>query len=409
MADPVTTRPTAGASAQQALLATKLRVPQPLPGFTPRPRLVDRLNEGLPRGLVLVSAPAGSGKTALLADWARGSRRPVAWLSIDPEDNDPARFWRHVVATLDRARPGLAERVAPPLGQPTQLSSETLVTVLINELVAEPDAGQVLVLDDYHLVDARPVHASVELLLEQRPPGLQVVLAARADPPLPLARLRSRGQLAELRLADLRFLPDEAAALLRDAVGPSRPLPETAAAALAARTEGWAAGLQLAALSLRDQDDVTAFVEGFSGSHRFVLDYLTQEVLDRQSEELRRFLLETSILERLSGPLCDAVTGRNDSQQLLEQVERANLFLVPLDEVRGLWRYHELFAELLGARLRRQHPGRVPELHRRAAAWSEGHGLVDDAVRHALAAGIRAGRLGWPRSTPTSCSCAVRA
>ena len=281
-----------------------------------------RLDEGLARGLILVCAPAGFGKTALLADWARRGKRPVAWLSLDAADNDPARFWRHAVAALDRVRPGIGERVGPLLGPPAPPSFEGLVTALINELAARPGDDEVLlVLDDYHLIDAQPVHESLVFLLEHLPPGLHLVLASRSDPPLPLARLRARGQLAELRAADLRFTAEEAAALLREAAGAD--LPGTAVAALAARTEGWAAGLQLAALSLRGQPDVAGFVAAFSGSHRYVLDYLAEEVLERQTEQVREFLLETSVLERLSGRLCDAVTGRTDSQAMLEQVERA--------------------------------------------------------------------------------------
>ena len=373
-------------SGPDALLATKLHVPRPRPGFVPRPRLVEALGEGLAGRLILVCAPAGSGKTALLADWALSGRRPVAWLSLDAADNDPVRFWRHTVAALDGARPGLGERVGLLLGPPAPASFEGLVTALINDLAAQPDGGEVLlVLDDYHLIDAQPVHASLAFLLEHLPPGLHLVLASRADPPLPLARLRAGAQLAELRTADLRFSAEEAAALLRESAGAD--LPAAAMAALAARTEGWVAGLQLAALSLAGQADPAGFVAAFSGSHRYVLDYLAEEVLDRQQEELRTFLLETSLLERLSGGLCDAVTGRTDSQAMLERVEQAGLFLVPLDEVRGWWRYHHLFADLLRARLQQQRPGRVPALHRAAAAWCEDHGLADDAVRHALAAG----------------------
>jgi LuxR family transcriptional regulator, maltose regulon positive regulatory protein len=367
---------------QDVLLATKLHVPRPRPGFVPRGRLVEALSEGLARGRVLVCAPAGFGKTSLLAGWAHGSGRPVAWLSLDGGDSDPARFWRYAVAALDRARPGLAGRVGPPPPR----SFEGLVTALINELAADPGPDEVLlVLDDFHLVDSAPVHESMAFLLENLPPGLAVVVSGRADPPLPLPRLRARGQLAELRAADLRFTPDEAADLLGETAAPD--LPGPAVAALVARTEGWAAGLQLAALSLRWQTDSAGFVAAFSGSHRFVLDYLADEVLDGQTEQVRAFLLETSVLDRLTGELCDAVTGRADGQAMLEQVERAGLFLVPLDEVRGWWRYHHLFADLLRARLQAEQPGRVPELHLAAAAWSEEHGLADDAVRHALAAG----------------------
>ncbi len=387
MAEPSAAAPRGAAvSGQDVLLATKLHVPRPQPGFVPRPRLVEALGEGLARRLILVCAPAGSGKTALLADWAPSDHRPVAWLSLDAADNDPVRFWRHTVAALDRARPGIGERVGLLLGPPAPASFEGLVTALINDLAAQPGDGEVLlVLDDYHLIDARPVHASLAFLLEHLPPGLHLVLASRADPPLPLARLRAGGQLAELRTADLRFSAEEAAALLRESAGAD--LPAAAVAALAARTEGWVAGLQLAALSLAGQADPAGFVAAFSGSHRYVLDYLAEEVLDRQQEELRTFLLETSLLERLSGGLCDAVTGRTDSRAMLERVEQAGLFLVPLDEVRGWWRYHHLFADLLRARLQQQRPGQVPALHRAAAAWCEEHGLADDAVRHALAAG----------------------
>ncbi len=373
-------------SGQDALLATKLYLPRPQPGFVPRPRLVRALSEGLARGRVLVCAPAGFGKTSLLADWARGDGRPVAWLGLDAGDNDPARFWRYVVAALDQAQPGIAGRLGPLLGPPAPRSFEGLVTALINELAAQPGRDEVLlVLDDYHLVDAGPVHESVAFLLENLPPGLRLALSGRADPPLPLARLRARGQLAELRAAELRFTAEEAAELLGAAAGPS--LPDTAVVALTARTEGWAAGLQLAALSLRGRTDAAGFVAAFSGSHRFVLDYLADEALDGQPGQVRTFLLETSVLERLSGGLCDAVTGRSGSQAMLHRIERAGLFLVPLDEVRGWWRYHHLFADLLRARLEQEQPGRLQELHRAAAAWSDEHDLGDDAVRHALAAG----------------------
>jgi ATP/maltotriose-dependent transcriptional regulator MalT len=375
------------ASEQDVLLATKLHLPHQQPGFVPRPRLVEALDEELARGLVLVCAPAGFGKTALLAHLARRGDHPVAWLSLDAADNDPARFWRHAVAALDRVRPGIAERAGPLLGPPAPSSFEGLVTVLVNELAAQPgeDGEVLLILDDYHLIDAEQVHTPVAFLLEHLPPGLRLVLASRSDPPLPLARLRAGGQLTELRASDLRFTAAEAASLLHEAVGGD--LPAAAVTALTARTEGWAAGLQLAALSLRGQADVTGFVAAFSGSHRYVLDYLAEEVLDRQPGELRTFLLETSVLERLSGGLCDAVSGRPGSQAMLEQVERANLFLLPLDEVRGWWRYHPLFADLLRVRLQQEQPSRVPALHRNAAAWCEEHGLADDAVRHALGAG----------------------
>ena len=376
MGEPAVTAP-----GRDVLLATKLYLPGPAPGLVPRPRLLARLDEGLARGLVLVCAPAGYGKTVLLADWARRGGQPAAWLSLDAGDNDPARFWRHAVAALDRARPGTGERVAPLLGPPAPALFQGLVTVLINDLAAEE---ALLVLDDYHVISSRQVHESLAFLAEHRPAGICVVLASRSDPPLPLARLRARDQLTEIRAAELRFRPAEAAELIQHAVSA---LPDASVAALAARTEGWAAGLQLAALSLRGQDDAAAFVAAFTGSHRYVLDYLAEEVLERQDGQLRAFLLETSVLERLSGPLCDAVTGRGGSQALLEEAERAGLFVIPLDEVRGWWRYHHLFADLLRARLQQEQPGRVPQLHRNAAAWYEEHGLADDAIGHAAAAG----------------------
>ena len=305
--------------------------------------------------------------------------------------NDPARFWRHVVAALERVRPEIGERAGPLLGPPAPPSFEGLVTALINELAAGPGEDEVLlVLDDYHLIEAEQVHAPLEFLVEHLPPGLHLVLASRSDPPLPLARLRAGRQLAgrqlaELRAAELRFTAGEAGFLLGETIGAD--LDAAAVAALTSRTEGWAAGLQLAALSLRGQADPTGFVAAFSGSHRYVLDYLTDEVLEGQTDQVREFLLETSVLDRLSGGLCNAVTGRAGGQVMLEQVERANLFLVPLDEVRGWWRYHYLFADLLRARLQQQQPGRMAALHHNAAAWCEEHGLADDAVRHALAAG----------------------
>jgi len=366
------------------LLATKLHMPASRPDLVPRPRLAERLDEGLGRGLILVCAPAGYGKTVLLADWARPGGHPAAWLSLDAGDNDPARFWRHAVAALDQARPGTGGRVAPLLGPPAPSSFQSLLTALINEL-AEPAAGEaLLILDDYHVIDSHLVHESLSFLLEHLPPRITVVLASRSDPPLALARLRARGQLAEIRAADLRFTPAEAGELLQHAAAA---LPYASVVALAARTEGWAAGLQLAALSLRGHDDAAAFVAAFTGSHRYVLDYLAEEVLERQGERLRTFLLETSVLDRLSGPLCDAVTGRDGSQALLEQVERAGLFLVPLDEVRGWWRYHHLFADLLRARLQQEQPGRLAPLHRNAATWHQQHGLAEDAIGHAAAAG----------------------
>jgi LuxR family maltose regulon positive regulatory protein len=383
MVDPAARNLAAAAPVGLAVLATKLHPPTARPGFVARARLVDRLTEGLASELTLVCAPAGFGKTALLADWAHSSPRPVAWLSLDEGDNDPARFWRHAAAALDQLRVGVSEQLGALLDPPPR-SFEGVVTALVNQLAAEPEP-LVLVLDDYHVIETPPVHDSIGFLLGHLPRQLRLVLASRSDPPLGLARLRAGGQLTEVRVADLRFTAEEAAAVLHAALGAG--LPQAAVAALTDRTEGWAAGLQLAALSLQGRADPASFVETFTGSHRYILDYLTEEVLDRQPQHLVAFLLETSVLERLCGPLCDAVTGRRDSQQLLEQIERANLFLVPLDQVRGWWRYHQLFADLLRVRLHQEQPERPPALHRAAATWFEAHGLVDEAVRHTLAAG----------------------
>ena len=297
----------AATSERDVLLATKLTVPGLRADLVPRPRLAQRLDEGEGRGLVLACAPAGYGKTVLLAEWVRRGRHPVAWLSLDAGDNDPARFWRHAVAALDRVRPGISERMGPLLGPRASPSFEPLMTALINEVAGQPDADDalLLVLDDYHVISSQLVHESLGFLLEHQPPGLYLALTSRSDPPLALARLRARGQLTELRAADLRFTPGRrrcSRSRPRPAErGPVRRCPDTVAATLAARTEGWAAGLQLAGLSLRGRSDVDGFVAAFTGSHRYVLDYLAEEVLEHQSDQVRTFLLETSVLERLSG------------------------------------------------------------------------------------------------------------
>jgi LuxR family maltose regulon positive regulatory protein len=391
-------RPGATPGASGDLLLTKVAPPRVQPGLLPRPRLRDRLTAALTHDLVLVCTPPGFGKTTLLAGWAAAGDRPVAWLSLDEDDADPARFWRYVVAALGRVRGGFGARTLSlldglgvavgrtPAGQtrPGRPPGEALLTALINELAAR-DEELVLVLDDYHAVASQAVHDGLAYLLDHLPPCLQLVIAARSDPPLPLAGLRARGRLAELRAADLRFTAREVATYLGDLWGLA--LPAETVATLGERTEGWVTGLQLAALTLRKRPDAVPFVDAFTGSHRFVLDYLSEEVLARQPEETRAFLLATSVLDRLCGPLCDALTGRADGQEMLEAVERANLFLVPLDDERRWYRYHHLFADLLRARLGRDRPAAVPLLHRRAGAWFEGQGLVRDAVHYALAAG----------------------
>src|SRR5499433_3274449 len=358
---PMTSLAGGAASERDVLVATKFHVPRA--GFVPRPRLLARLGEGVGRGLTVVGTPAGFGKTTMLGDWARRSRQSAAWLSLDAGDNDPARFWRYVTAALERVCPGIDAPVMALLRGLQRPPLEAVATAVINELTTLPEeAGVVLVLDDYHVIEAPPVHESIAFLLDRLPPGLRLVLSSRADPPLPLARLRARGQLAELRAGDLRFTLAETAAFLREVTGLD--LPAASVAALQERTEGWAAGVQLAALSLRGHADPTGFIETFAGRNRYVLDYLTGEVLAGQPEQVLRFLLETSVLDRLSGPLCDAVTGLTGSQEMLEELDRANLFVVPLDEVRRWWRYHHLFADLLRARLERERPAALPGLHR---------------------------------------------
>lgn len=364
------------------LLADKLHLPRPRPDAVPRPRLVEELDRAARGEVTVVCAPAGFGKTTLLATWARATERTVVWLSLDEGDADVNRFWHYLAAALDRARPGLRQAVTELLR--TQASADAVLAATANEL-DDLDEDVVLVLDDVHLVSSVEVHQQLTALVDHLPAPLHLVLAGRSDPPLPLARWRAGGRLTELREADLRFTSEESVTLLRTSTTVT--LSDDQLAALVRRTEGWAAGLQLAGLSLAGHPDPASFVQTFTGTHRFVLDYLTEEVLARQPDWLVRFLLETSVLERLSGPLCDAVCGRRDSQAVLERVERANLFLVPLDEVRQWWRYHHLFADLLRVRLQQDDPEHVPELHRAAASWAETHGLHEDAIRHWLAGG----------------------
>ena len=368
------------------LLETKLHVPRWRRGLVARPRLSERLSRGAESALTLVSAPAGFGKTTLLAEWlaaAPADGRSVAWLSLDQRDNDPALFWTYLVAALKTAAPGVGAG-ALSLLQPPQPPNEAGLVTLLNDLDAISN-DVVLVLDDYHVIDARDVQDGMAFLLEHLPPQIHLVIGSRADPALPLARLRGRGELAEIRAADLRFTPGEAAAYLNEVMG----LALTAAdvAALEGRTEGWIAALQLAALSLQGREDTAAFIAGFAGDDRYIVDFLAEEVLQRQPEHVQQFLLQTSILDRLSGPLCDAVTGQDGGKAKLAALERGNLFLVPLDDRRRWYRYHQLFADVLHARLLDEQPDDVPDLHRRASEWYEQNDEPSEAIRHALAAG----------------------
>jgi LuxR family maltose regulon positive regulatory protein len=377
-----------------AILATKLYIPPSRQRVVLRPRLVERLDEGLAAGnrLTLVSAPAGFGKTTLVSEWVAGCGRPVAWLSLDEGDSDPSRFQTYLVAALQTVAPGIGEGLLALLRSPQPPPPESTLTALLNDIATIPN-DVVIVLDDYHVLDARPVDDALAFLVEHLPSQVHLVIATREDPALPLARLRARGQLTELRAADLRFTPSEAAGFLNEVMGLDLSTDEIAT--LEARTEGWIAGLQLAAISVQGRDDVAGFIESFAGSNRFVLDYLVEEVLARQSGSIQTFLLRTSILNRLCGPLCDAVMldASASGQETLEYLEHANLFLVPLDDERRWYRYHHLFAGLLRQRLQQSAtaPGGadgmgVAELHGRASQWYEAHGLDIEAFQHAGAA-----------------------
>jgi LuxR family transcriptional regulator, maltose regulon positive regulatory protein len=368
------------------LLETKLYVPRARRGLVARGRLRERLDRGAASKLTLVSAPAGFGKTTLLTEWlgagADGGRL-VAWLSLDRGDNDPVSFWTYVIAALRTVAAGVGESALAFLRAPQPPPIETVLTSLLNELGAA--AGEiVLVLDDYHVIEAGDVQEGMSFLLDHLPPSLHVVIASRADPALPLARWRARGELVETRAAELRFTPDEAAVYLNEAMGLR--LTARDVAALEGRTEGWIAALQLAALSMQGRDDVAGFIAGFAGDDRYVVDYLVEEVLQRQPDRVQAFLLQTSILDRLNGPLCDAVTGQDGGKAMLAALDRGNLFLVPLDDRRRWYRYHHLFADVLRARLLDERPGELPDLHRRASGWFERSGERSVAIGHALAA-----------------------
>jgi len=381
------------------LLRTKLYIPpirpDPSTGLTatstrggrtrlvPRPRLIERLNAGLQRKLTLISAPAGFGKTTLLSEWASSCRHPIAWLSLDEGDNDPARFWAYLIAALQTIHEGIGEAALEALVSPQPLHIEALLTGLINEIAEIPDLSA-LVLDDFHVITDQRVNDEVTFFLDSMPPHTHLILSSRADPPWPLARLRARREMTELRTNDLRFTSQEAAAFLNEVM--RLDLSPEDVAALEDRTEGWIAGLQMAALSMRGREDVSGFIRAFTGTHRFILDYLVEEVLDQQSPTIQEFLLKTSILERMTGPLCDAVTGGTDSQTILAQLEQANLFLVPLDDERRWYGYHRLFSELLRNQLALIHPEQAPVLHQRASEWFEEESFTEETIAHAFAA-----------------------
>jgi LuxR family maltose regulon positive regulatory protein len=354
----------------EQLLATKLFIPSIRPELVSRPRLIERLNEGLHRKLVLISAPAGFGKTTLLTEWLKNLRgnteeetlieNRIAWLSLDENDNDYVRFLAYFVTALnqqfDGTKTAIGEEALSLLQSPQPPPAEIILTSLINEIAAVPDKI-VVILDDYHLIETRAIHDALGFLLENLPTQLCLVIATREDPFLPLSRLRARGQLAELRAADLRFTYSEAAEFLNQIMGLN--LSTADIAALERRTEGWIAGLQLAAISLQGRQDTSQLIKSFSGSYRLVLDYLIEEVLEQQPKSVQEFLLQTSILNQLTGSLCDALTGQDNGQQVLESLDRANLFIVHLDEKRYWYRYHHLFADLLRQRLQQKHPEQI--------------------------------------------------
>jgi LuxR family transcriptional regulator, maltose regulon positive regulatory protein len=380
------------------LLATKLFVPRPRPDLVPRPRLLARLDEGLDGRCSLLSAPAGAGKTSLLTTWVARVGRPVAWLSFDDRDQEVYQVLRYLVAAIQTVTPACGRTALALLDTPPPSPPEIVLTSLLNDLAVLP-VPTLLVLDDYHVVRAPAVHAAIEFLLDHLPPTLHLVIATREDPPLPLPKLRASHQMIELRAADLNFNVEEAAAFM--GVGMGLRLTGDEVAALVERTEGWAAGLQLAGLALHDRSDHSAFVAAFTGGHRLVADYLMAEVLQRQPAPVRRFLLATSVLDRLCAPLCDALLASDpdstsasppgvSSQLVLEELEAANLFLVPLDDERIWYRYHHMFADTLRARLIRE-SGREAAalLHRRAGPGSAGKGCCQ-----------RRSLIRWPATPP---------
>src|SRR5215207_1080248 len=370
-----------------SLVYTKLRPSQARPELVARPRLTAKLERESGRKLTLISAPAGFGKTTLLVEWLRGRAdgdHSVAWVSLDEGDNDPVRFLSYLVAALRRTvGEGFGEGVLAALRSPEPPCMEAVLGAFVNELDDLP--GEVaVVLDDYHVIDSESVHRIVSFLLEHLPSNVHLVISSRIDPPLQLSRLRARNQMTELDAADLSFTSAEAATFLNSLMKLN--LSAEDVAALEERTEGWIAGLQLAALSMRDRKDVSGFIRSFSGSHRDVLDYLAEEVLERQPGQVREFLLETSIAEHLTGALCDALTGRDDGQEMLEMLERENLFVIALDDERRWYRYHHLFADFLRGRLMRERPESTGELHLRASGWYEGNGHLAEAIGQALSA-----------------------
>ncbi|MDO8671918.1 MAG: LuxR family transcriptional regulator, partial [Dehalococcoidia bacterium] len=368
-----------------SLMMTKISLPPCRLELVARPRLLEKLSSGLRGKLTLLLAPTGFGKTTMLCQWSRQSEQPIAWVSLEAADNDPARFWAYVLAALQTLHPHLGIQMLRLLRLPQPPPMEALLTILINDLAATP-ADLILVLDDYQSIESPSIHAAIAFLLDHLPPQVHLVIASRADPPIPLARMRAKGQLTELKAGDLAFTSEETIFFLNELLRLGLSLDDVTA--LAKCTEGWIVGLQLAGLALKGYTDVPSFIKAFAGGHRYVVDYLVEEVLRRQAPPVQTFLLQTSLLDRLSGSLCEAVTGleRGKGQAMLETLEQANLFTIPLDNERQWYRYPPLFAGALRACLGQIRPDQAPELHRRASLWYRDNGLLTEAVSHALAA-----------------------
>jgi LuxR family maltose regulon positive regulatory protein len=365
------------------LLNTKLNIPPVRPAHVQRLELLQKLDKIREYKLALIVASAGYGKTALVSEWIARTSMNVVWFSVDSGDNDPVRFWDYVIAAIQTAYPDIGEQTLTLLHEPQPLPVETILSTLINELSALPDV-LALVLDDYHVIDSPSIHEGLAFLVEHLPTQLRLVMTTRTDPPLPLARMRVRNQLLELRSDDLRFSPSQIATFFTDVMGLT--LTSDEVAVLDKRVEGWIAGLQLAGLALQGKRDTAEFIASFAGDHRYVLDYLGDEILDRQPEAIQQFLLQTSILERLNADLCDTVTATAESRSVLEHLERNHFFVVALDDQRQWYRYHHLFADFLQHRLGLKYPDRVKALHQRASHWFERNGLPSEAIGHALAA-----------------------
>ncbi|MBI1279219.1 MAG: helix-turn-helix transcriptional regulator [Anaerolineaceae bacterium] len=363
------------------VLSTKLYIPPPRTKVVLRRPLIERLNEGQSGKLSLISAPAGFGKTTLISEWITAYQHPTAWLSLDEGDNDLSRFLTYLVAAIQTIAPHFGESVLAVLQSPQPPPAEAILTELLNEIVTIP-RDFMLVLDDYHLIDARPIDNALAFLLDHLPPRMHLVITTREDPNIPLSRLRARQQLTELRAADLRFSQGEASDFLNQVMGLHLSVDDIAA--LETRTEGWIAGLQLAAISMQSHQDIAEFIRAFAGDNHYIVDYLIEEVLERQPEPVRRFLLQTAILDQMNGALCDAVTGQQEGNARLEALNRGNFFLIPLDNQRHWYRYHHLFAEVLRMHLMTEFPDQAGVLHQRASEWYEQNGLVADAIRHAL-------------------------